>query len=41
MRLLALGVDYRSAPASIREVLAFDGIKLDTGLDLLTQHLHR
>jgi glutamyl-tRNA reductase len=36
VRLLALGVDYRSSPASIREALAFDGIKLDTGLDLLT-----
>ena len=37
MRLLALGVDYRSAPASIREALAFDGPKLDTGLDLVTR----
>ena len=25
VRLLALGVDYRSAPASVREALAFDG----------------
>ena len=25
MRLLALGVDHRSAPASVREALAFDG----------------
>lgn len=37
MSLLALGVDHRSAPASIREALAFDGTKLDTGLDLVTQ----
>ena len=35
MRLLALGVDYRSAPASVREALAFDGTKLDTGLELI------
>ena len=37
MRLLALGVDHRSAPASVREALAFDGTKYDAGLDLLTQ----
>ena len=37
MRLLALGVDYRSAPASVREVLAFDGTKLHTGLDLIAR----
>ncbi len=37
MRLLALGVDHRSAPASIREALAFDGTKHTAGLDLLTQ----
>ena len=37
MRLLALGVDHRSAPASIREALAFDGTKYTAGLDLLTQ----
>ena len=36
MRLLALGVDYRSAPASVREALAFDGTKFDAGLDLMT-----
>ena len=35
MRLLTLGVDYRSAPASVREALAFDGTKLDTGLELI------
>ena len=37
MRLLALGVDHRSAPASIREALAFDGVKYNAGLDLLAQ----
>lgn len=37
MRLLALGVDYRSAPAAIREALAFDGPKLDEGLDTLAR----
>ena len=37
VRLLALGVDYRSAPASIREALAFDGLKLDAGLELVTR----
>ncbi len=41
MRLLALGVDYRSAPASIREALAFDGTKLDAGLDLVTRTFRR
>ena len=29
VRLLALGVDHRSAPASVREALAFDGTKFD------------
>ena len=38
VRLLALGVDHRSAPASIREALAFDGTKCAQGLDLLAQH---
>jgi glutamyl-tRNA reductase len=33
--LLALGVDHRSAPASVREALAFDGEKLGAGLDSL------
>jgi len=37
VRLLALGVDHRSAPASVREVLAFDGTKYAVGLDLLAQ----
>jgi glutamyl-tRNA reductase len=35
--LLAVGVDYRSAPASVREALAFDGTKLHTGLDLVAR----
>ena len=35
MRLLALGVDHRSAPAAVREALAFDGAKYGEGLDLL------
>ena len=37
MRLLALGVDHRSAPASIREALAFDGPRCAAGLDLLSR----
>ena len=37
MRLLALGVDHRSAPASVREALAFEGLQYSTGLNLLTQ----
>jgi glutamyl-tRNA reductase len=35
--LLALGVDHRSAPASVREALAFDGLKYAAGFDLLAQ----
>ena len=35
MRLLALGVDHRSAPASIREALAFEGGRRDEALELL------
>lgn len=35
MRLLALGVDHRSAPAAIREALAFEGARRDQGLDAL------
>lgn len=35
MRLLVLGVDHRSAPASIREAVAFDGPKSAEGLDAL------
>ncbi len=34
--LLALGVDHRSAPASVREALAFEGNKLVEGLDALS-----
>jgi glutamyl-tRNA reductase len=37
VRLLALGVDHRSAPAPVREALAFDGPKCAQGLDLLKQ----
>ena len=37
MRLLALGVDHRSAPVSVREALAFDGTKCAAGLDLLAK----
>ncbi len=35
MRLLAVGVDHRSAPASVREALAFDGAKHAQGLETL------
>ena len=41
MRLLALGVDHRSAPASVREALAFDGPKYAAGLDLLARDFPR
>ena len=37
MKLLALGVDYRSAPAPVREALAFDGDKGPGGLDALAR----
>ena len=37
VRLLALGVDHRSAPVSVREALAFDGAKCAAGLDLLAK----
>ena len=37
MRLLAMGVDHRSAPASVREALAFDGTQCAAGLDLLAR----
>jgi glutamyl-tRNA reductase len=37
VRLLALGVDHRSAPASVREALAFSGHKYASGLDFLAQ----
>jgi len=35
VKLLALGVDYRSAPTAVREALAFDGRRLEEGLDAL------
>jgi glutamyl-tRNA reductase len=35
MRLLAVGVDHRSAPASVREALAFEGVRLAQGLESL------
>jgi glutamyl-tRNA reductase len=35
VKLLALGVDHRSAPAAIREALAFDGRKATDGLAAL------
>ncbi len=37
MKLLAVGVDYRSAPAAVREALAFDGPKGPGGLDALAR----
>ncbi len=37
MKLLALGVDHRSAPASLREALAFDQAKLTSGLDFFAR----
>jgi len=35
VRVLALGVDHRKAPAPIREALAFEGPRRDEGLDAL------
>jgi glutamyl-tRNA reductase len=35
VKLLALGVDHRSAPTAIREALAFEGQRRDEGLDAL------
>ena len=35
MRLLAIGVDHRSAPTAVREALALDGGRLRRGLDAL------
>jgi len=35
VKLVAVGVDYRSAPAPVREALAFDGPKGPGGLDAL------
>jgi glutamyl-tRNA reductase len=37
VKLLALGVDHRSAPAAIREALAFDGPKQTEGLAALAR----
>jgi glutamyl-tRNA reductase len=37
VRLLALGVDHRSAPAFVREALAFDGARCAAGLELLAR----
>ncbi|HEY4562889.1 MAG TPA: glutamyl-tRNA reductase, partial [Thermoanaerobaculia bacterium] len=37
MRLLALGVDHRTAPAAVREALAFDGPRHALGLETLTR----
>ncbi|WP_435020222.1 glutamyl-tRNA reductase [Tundrisphaera sp. TA3] len=37
MNLLALGVDHRRAPASVREALAFEGGKRDEALDALSR----
>jgi glutamyl-tRNA reductase len=37
VRLLALGVDHRSAPAAVREALAFDAAKYGKGLGLLAR----
>lgn len=37
MRLLAMGVDHRSAPASVREALAFDGPRCAEGLRTFTE----
>ena len=33
MKLRAVGVDYRSSPAAVREALAFDGPKVGQALD--------
>ena len=37
MKLLALGVDHRKAPAPVREALAFEGTRRDEGLDALAK----
>ncbi len=37
MKLLALGVDHRRAPTSVREALAFEGARRDEGLDALAK----
>jgi len=38
LKVLALGVDHREAPASVREALAFDGLKHDAALGSLQAH---
>jgi glutamyl-tRNA reductase len=37
VKMLALGVDYRSAPAAVREALGFDETQCGPGLDLLAR----
>jgi glutamyl-tRNA reductase len=37
VKLLALGVDHRRAPTSVREALAFEGARRDEGLDALAK----
>jgi glutamyl-tRNA reductase len=37
VRVLALGVDHRSAPAEVREAIAFDGTKYSKALGLLAR----
>ncbi len=37
MRVLALGVDHRSAPAEVREAIAFDGTKYGKALGLFAR----
>lgn len=37
MKLLALGVDHRSAPTTVREALAFNEGRVDEGLDALAR----
>jgi glutamyl-tRNA reductase len=37
VKLLALGVDHRRAPAPVREALAFEGTRRDEGLDALAK----
>jgi glutamyl-tRNA reductase len=37
VKLLALGVDHRRAPAPVREALAFEGARLGEGLDALAR----
>ena len=41
VRLLAMGVDHRSAPASVREALAFDGPRCAAGLEAAVAGLPR